>query len=135
MSRAFDPAEEVCDLKMFMSWPCELLHADVLIPVGLTDPAGAGLELYTSRDDPRQAFQLRPEDRAPFHEQAKVFEGVDRPLPAAAYPRLREVYDDVIERHGWAGGTYDAYRVQVPFPMMHGLVRLVLRPSRAAPGA
>ena len=41
-----------------------------------------------------------------------------------------EIFDDSVERHGWSGQTYDAYRVQVPYPMMHGLVRLVVRPSR-----
>lgn len=128
--RAFDVTEEVCDLKMFVSWPCEMLYADVLIPRGLTDPAAAGLELYTCRDDPRQAFELRREDRAAFHEQVKVLAGVERPAASANYPRLREVFEDSVQRQGWGGGTYDCYRVQVPFPMMHGLVRLVVRPVR-----
>jgi hypothetical protein len=130
MTRAFDITEELCDLKMFVSWPCEMLHADVLIPTGLTDLTAAALELYTSRDDPRQAFKLRREDRAPLHEQVRAVAGVERPSPAAACPRLREIFDDTVARHGWGGGLYDAYRVQVPFPMMHGLVRLVLRPVR-----
>jgi hypothetical protein len=114
---------------MFVSWPCEMLHADVLIPRGLTDPAAAALELYTCRDDPRQAFELRRDDRAAFHEQVKVFAGVERPPASANYPRLREVFEDSVQRQGWGGGVYDSYRVQVPFPMMHGLVRLVVRPT------
>jgi len=128
--RAFDISEEVCDLKMFVSWPCEMLHADVLIPRGLTDPTASALELYTCRDDPRQAFELRRDDRAAFHEHAKVFAGVERPPSTANYPRLREVFEDSVQRQGWGGGTYDCYRVQVPFPLMHGLVRLVVRPVR-----
>jgi hypothetical protein len=132
VTRAFDISEETCDLKMFVSWPCEMLHADVLIPSGLTDPSAAAIELYTCRDDPRQAFSLRRDDRAAFHEQPKVFAGVGRPPPSANYPRLREVFEDAVEKHGWGGGSYDSYRVQVPFPMMHGLVRLVLRPARGS---
>ena len=134
VQRAFDITEDVCDLKMFVSWPCEMLHADVLMPTGLTDTAAAALELYTARDDPRQAFQLRREDRAAFHEQVRVFPAIDRPAPSASFPRLREIFEDSVERHGWGGQTYDAYRAQVPYPMMHGLVRLVIRPSRAGAG-
>jgi hypothetical protein len=110
-----------------------MLHADVLMPTGLTDPSAAAVELYTTRDDPRQAFQLQRDDRAPFHEQVRVLTGVERPAASTAYPKLREIFDDSVERHGWVGQTYDTYRVQVPYPMMHGLVRLVVRPSK--PGA
>jgi hypothetical protein len=130
VTRAFLPGEDVCDLKMIVTWPCEMLHADILIPTGLTDPATTGLELYANRDEPPKAFELRRDDRVPLHEQTKVFRGIETPPPAAAYPRLREVFDSVVETHGWGGGTYDLYRVQVPFPMMHGLVRWLVRPRR-----
>jgi hypothetical protein len=136
VQRAFDISEEVCDLKMIVTWPCEMLHADVFMPTGLTDPSAPAVELYTCRDDPRQAFELRREDRAAFHEQVKTFTGVERPPPSAAYPHMREIFDDAMARHGWGGqgAKYDLYRVQVPYPMMHGLVRLVIRPSRAGAG-
>jgi len=58
---------------------------------------------------------------------------VERPPATANYPRLREAFEDSVVRHGWAGGQFDAYRVQVPFPLMHGLVRLVVRPQRGTP--
>jgi hypothetical protein len=135
VQRAFDISEEVCDLKMMITWPCEMLHADVLMPTGLTDPSAAAVELYTCRDDPRQAFELRRDDRAAFHEQVKVYRGVERPPASAAYAHMREIFDDAIARHGWSGhGAYDLYRVQVPYPMMHGLVRLVIRPCRGGAG-
>ena len=56
-------------------------------------------------------------------------------LFAPIHARLREIFDESVEKHGWGGCTYDTYRVQVPFPMMHGLVRLVVRPNRGSASA
>ena len=131
VAHAFDPAEPECDLKMFVSWPCETLHADVAIPVGLTDPSAVRVEAFANRDDPRRAFELRPDDRCPIHETPTVHTAVERPAASVGHPRLREIFDEVVRPRGWDRTRYDVYRVQVAFPMLHSLVRLVMKPRGA----
>lgn len=116
--------DERCASNTLVLWPAALNHKDMLIPSGLTDPSTVKVEAYARRDDPRRVFDLDPADRLPLHETAKHSAGVTS-LPAAqCFPRLNELFQSVAGEHLSRGVTFDLYRSQVPFPMLHSLVCL-----------
>ena len=116
--------DERCASNTLVLWPSALNHKDLLIPSGLTDPATLAVEGFARRDDPRRVFDLDPADRLPIHESPKHSAQITTLPTSTGYPRLNEVFESIAGEHLRRGVTFDLYRWQVPFPMLHSLLCL-----------
>jgi hypothetical protein len=116
--------EEYAATNSLVTWPAAMIHKELIVPAGTTDPATAVLEAYANRDDPKGAYELDPRDRVPLHEEVQVIRNVTAPPPAPELPRLPELFAAVTGAHAGAGVRFDVYRVRIAFPMLHSLVSL-----------
>lgn len=118
-----------------VSWPAEMVHRELVIPVGHSDPSTVVLESFARREDPKGVYDLDPDDQVPLHDAPTVIRGVTSPPPTPEVPRLPELFASIAGRHVAAGTRFDIYRARVAFPMLHSLISLRVKHVPVTGGA
>jgi hypothetical protein len=110
----------------FVSWPTELMHIDLAVPAGVSLPASARAAMFCNRDDPRGAQTFEQVDAVPLAETVAVDLDASEIRPAQELPRLPELFASVLQSQGWQGTRFDFYRLRVPFPVLHSVLRMMV---------
>lgn len=110
-----------------VSWPCELLHKDMVLPAGFSAPATLKQTAFARREDPKGVFELDAEDEVPLLESPEAILDQASLPETADVPRFAEILDWVMRRHGCGPLRVDVYRGRIEFPMMHSMVSLQVR--------
>lgn len=109
------------------SWPTAMFQVDIVMPAGVADPASLAAEAYARREDPKGAFALEAYERVPQFESPRSALGVTSLPPSRECPQLPEIFATVAGPFIKRGLKFDAFRLQVPFPMLHSLQCLKVR--------
>jgi hypothetical protein len=110
------------DGRTFITTPVETLVWDLLIPVGLTDPATARVVVYGRRPHPEQVYEERVADLLPQRETVHYLGAHDAPPVLEGAHRYHEAVQHVLRTLGWFGTKFDIYRCRVQYPVLHTLV-------------
>lgn len=118
-----------------MATPSRLLHSDVLVATGFSDPLTARVETFARPSNVGSTrFETRPQDRIPSADRVVYFPGVAEVPDVPEIPRYAELVQRVLEDMGCAGMTFDLYRCRVPYPMLHATVYMLVDERKGGAG-
>lgn len=120
-------SDEFAKANSMVSWPAMMLHKDLILPAGYTDPTTLSHRAFARREDPKAVFELDLEDQTPLLEEPQAFVGVTSAPSSANVPRVSEIVEWIFDRHGARGMRMDVYRSEIEFPMMHSMINLQVR--------
>lgn len=104
--------------------PCERIVCELLVPVGLSNPATARVAMYGRRDSVDRVYDCRLADLLPQRETAQYL-GVLATAPALpGVPRHAGAISHALARAEWQDTRFDVYRCTVEYPMLHTLIAL-----------
>lgn len=119
-------SHQECYYRMQITWPAARVHVDLAIEAGLSDPSSIILDAHANPKNP-PAMSGDPGDQVPLHESAQVFRNVDAVPPVPGVPRVPQLFDTSLEWAGLRGRRFDVYRCNIEYPMMHSIIRLLVR--------
>lgn len=122
-----DPESREFAFMAMVTRPMEMLHLDMLIPAGWSMHETAGAAVFGDMDDFKRAAEERPEDRLPMRTTVEQFQGALEVPRAIEIPRYPEIVQRGIELAGVVGRRFDMYRLRVPYPVLHSMVKLSVR--------
>ena len=126
--------ERQFETNVLVTIPAELQLVDLLVPHDWVDRTGVRCECFGARHDPRRHVDQRAQDRLPAPAPAAYLgRGLDclRVPDVAGYPALVE---HVMSRLGWSADRLDAFRVLVPYPVLHASTLLTVPAAAPAGG-
>lgn len=123
--------------------PAETLYFNYLVPAGMSATHTARVNVYANRLGMEYTRKQAPEDVLPMHVTAEYAGrvggesfsvdlpgGLSRsPLTVPEAPRYAEAVHRVINDLQWTDCAYDVYRCAVPYPVLHGLVEMLVDPT------
>jgi hypothetical protein len=116
-----------------MATPSRLLHSDLLVATGISDPLTARVETFARPSNVGSTrFETRPQDRIPSSDRVVHIPGVAEMPDVPEIPRYAELVQRVLEDMGCAGTTFDLYRCRVPYPMLHATVYVLVDERKGA---
>ncbi len=116
--------------RMFVTLPVEEAVWELLVPVGLTDPATARPVVYGRRAHPEQVYDERPGDLLPRQGTCAYLGEVESVPPLEGAPGHAGAVRHVLAARGWLGMRFDLYRCRVRYPVLHTLVCLKVDGAR-----
>ena len=120
-------SDEYARSNSMISWPTMMLHKDLVLPAGYTDPTTLSQRAFARREDPKAVFEFDPEDEVPLLESPAMYLNVDAAPHTANVPRLPEIVSWILDSHGARGTRLDVYRGEVEFPMLHSMISMMVR--------
>lgn len=112
----------VYDLRLFVTIPVESVVLDMMVPVGLTNPATVRAVVYGRRPHPEHVYDERMADLLPQRESGMYLGAMEVPPAASGAPRYQEAVRHTLSKNGWLGGKFDVYRLSVEYPVLHTLL-------------
>ncbi len=104
-------------------FPTALLIHDVLLPIGMAEPADPLTKVFGNAMSPLRE-KRRDVDLLTVQEQAVYLgTGLDS-LPVPSAPRYLDALAHVCRRMGWDPAGFDAFRCRVEYPVLHSLVSI-----------
>lgn len=121
-----DPAWK---LQALVRLPSELLHLDLWIPSGWSDPATFSERTFGCLCAPERARECREADHIEVHSDVQTFLNVrgDEPPAAPEVARWSEAIASATARLGLSERRFDVYRCRVKFPVLHSVVGLMVK--------
>jgi hypothetical protein len=110
------------DGRMFVTMPVETVVWELLVPVGLTDPASARVAVYGRRPHPEQVYDERPRDLLPQQETVRYMGQPEMVPGIEESPRHPEAVRSVLAEFGWNDVKYDVYRSRIQCPVLYTLL-------------
>lgn len=104
--------------------PSEVLIADLLVPRGWTRPETARIVIV---DDSRSAIEApTPPQTFPCEGGAEYLGAALERLYTSHVPTYAEAVAEEIAKLGWQDTTFDLYRCEIAFPILHSAVHLAV---------
>ncbi|MEX2217691.1 MAG: hypothetical protein WD749_02940 [Phycisphaerales bacterium] len=110
--------------RLLFTIPTEAAVWELLVPAGLTDPAGARASIYGRRHHPEHVMEERPTDLLPQRAAVDFLGTLDTAPPLEGAPRHAEAVAHTLGALGWRDTRYDVYRCRVEYPVIHTLLAL-----------
>jgi hypothetical protein len=111
--------------------PAEVLHYDILVPVGWSDPGRTSVRAFARPHDVMLARECRSVDRLPVYDDADFIPGVQTVPHTPDSPRWPDLVSHILAERGWLGKAFDLHRLRVAYPMMHASVEFEAAPRTA----
>jgi hypothetical protein len=123
------PKDEELGFRATIMHPSEVLLHDVLLAPGIAERTAAPRTGAYGGALEELRGQFRETDRLKGHGQS-AFAGVGvEALQTAVVPRYAEMLHAVCGRVGWDPAVFDAYRLQIEYPVLHTLTRVAFGPA------
>lgn len=127
-----DPESREFAYMALVTRPAEMIHVDMLIPAGWSNAETAVAAAFGHMDDFKKAAEEREEDRLPLNATVDRFLGI-RALPSASeIPRYTDIMQHGIDMAGVTGRLFDLYRLRIPYPILHSMVKVAVNMKESA---
>jgi hypothetical protein len=104
--------------------PCERLHLELLVPRGWSSPDSVRVRVYGRRDLVDRGFERRAVDLLPQRETATYLGVMEAAVLMPGVPQHQRAVQLALEQVGWPGASFDVYRCEVEYPLLHTMISL-----------
>lgn len=104
--------------------PCERLHLELLVPRGWSNPETLCVSVYGRRDQVDRTFERRDVDLLPQRETGTYLGVMEAAALMPGVPQHQRAVQFAIEQVGWPNASFDIYRCEVEYPLLHTMISL-----------